>query len=179
MKQKLLASLIFTLASLISSGQTDTSNIPKPPTEKLKVLEPYFGNYALTGNYGNLKWSGTMEVKPIIKGWYVEWIILVKSEANKIDREFHMMITWDDQINKYRVWWFQTTPQFPELDLKIEGSDIIVEAKYKTPDGETRINYNRYSMPNKDQIKTVTEIHSVDGKKIKDIGVSFANRIKQ
>ena len=95
MKKQLILFLLSFLITHLLLGQTDPNNVPKPPIEKLKIFEPYFGNYKHTMNYAGMDWSGTMEIKPIIKGWYVDWTILTKSADNKIDREYHMLVTYD------------------------------------------------------------------------------------
>lgn len=177
---KILFLILCCFAAFLSFGQTDPNT--KPPTEKLKVFEPYFGKYEQTMNYAGRKWSGTMEIKPIIKGWYVDWTILTKSEDNKIDREYHMLVTYDTTINKYRIWRFETLPpNNNEISLSTKGTDIIVEMKVPHldgPNGPPVIFYNRYSKPASDQIKIVTEFHSIDGKVLEEIGVTTATKIK-
>ena len=130
-------------------------------------------------NYAGMDWSGTMEIKPIIKGWYVDWTILTKSADNKIDREYHMLVTYDTTVNTYRVWRFETLPPNKnEISLSTEGADIIVEMKVKGPKGQPAIFYNRYSKPTNDEIKVVTELRSPDGKVLQLIGVTTATRVR-
>ena len=165
-----------------SFGQTNPNNIPKPPTAKLKIYEPFIGRYNMTSDYGGLKFNGTIEIKPVIKGWYVEQTILVKSEDSKIDREFRMMVTYDSVQSKYRVWRFETLPVIPfETTLRTEGSDIILEMTVPPlkEGGPQEIIYNRYSMVSKDQMKILSEVRSLDGKVIEHVGVSNATRIQQ
>jgi hypothetical protein len=174
--------LMICLTASKSFGQTNPNNIPKPPTAKLKIYEPFFGRYNMTSEYGRLKFNGTIEIKPVIKGWYVEQTILVKSEDNKIDREFRMMITYDSAQSKYRVWRFETLPVIPfETTLRTEGSDIILEMQVPPmkEGGPQEIIYNRYSMVSKDQMKILSEVRSLDGKVIEQVGVSSATRIQQ
>ncbi|MDQ6888722.1 MAG: hypothetical protein M3Z56_00370 [Bacteroidota bacterium] len=61
MKQRTLLTAITCLITFISFGQIDPNNVPKPPTEKLKIFAPYFGTYRQTMNYAGIKWNGTME----------------------------------------------------------------------------------------------------------------------
>ncbi len=181
MKQRILLIAISCLVTFISSGQTNPNNVPKPPSEKLKIFAPYFGKYNQTMTYAGLNWNGTMEIKPIIKDWYVDWTILTTSEDNKIDREYHMLVTYDTTMNKYRVWRFETLPpDNNEIILSTEGTDIIIEMKLPPggPNNQPAIFYNRYSKPSNDEIKIVTEIHSLDGKVIQQIGITKATRIK-
>lgn len=180
MKALIIILLVVPMTTL-SWGQTDPDRVPKPPTEKLKIFEPYFGRYEHTMEYAGLRFKGTMEVSPIIKGWYVDWTILTKSEDGKIDREYHMLVTWDEALNKYRVWRFETTPHdipSDSISLRTEGTDIIVEAKVTAPNGDPAIFYNRYSMPEKDQIKIITEGRDLEGQTMRHIGTTTANRIR-
>jgi hypothetical protein len=179
MKKQLILFLLSFLITHLLLGQTDPNNIPKPPIEKLKIFEPYFGNYKHTMNYAGMDWSGTMEIKPIIKGWYVDWTILTKSADNKIDREYHMLVTYDTAMNKYRIWRFETMPpNNNEISLSTDGTDIIIEMKVQGPNGRQGIFYNRYSKPTTDEIKVVTELRSTEGKVLQPIGVTTATRIK-
>lgn len=181
MKSNLFLILILVPVTTLCWGQTDPDNVPKPPTEKLKIFEPYFGSYEHTMEYGGLKFKGTMEVKPIIKGWYVDWTILTKTEDEKIDREYHMLVTWDDAQNKYRVWRFETTPHeidSDDISLRTEGTDIIVEAKVIAPNGNPAIFYNRYTMPDKNQVEIITEGRNLEGQKMVHIGTTTATRIE-
>jgi hypothetical protein len=171
---------IFCLLTLTAFTQTNPNRIPKPPTEKLKIYEPFFGKYEMTSEYAGLKFNGTIEIKPVIKGWYVEQTILVKSSDNRIDREFRMMVTYDTVQNKYRVWRFETLPPAPsETTLRTEGADIILEAKIPAlkEGGQPEIFYNRYMMVTKDSMKIISEIRSLDGKVLENVGVSTATRI--
>ena len=177
MKAKLVLILFLVPIATFSWAQTDPDNVPKPPTERLKIFEPYFGNYEHTMEYAGMKFKGT----PIIKGWYVDWTILTKSEDGKIDREYHMLVTWDEALKKYRVWRFETTPHNINSDaisLRTEGNDIIVEAKVIAPNGNPAILYNRYTMPDKDQITIITEGRNLEGKTMTHIGTTTAKRIK-
>jgi len=176
-----LALLLVCLASTKSFSQTDPNNIPKPPAAKLKIYEPFFGKYNMTSDYGGLKFNGTIEIKPVIKGWYVQQTILVKSQDGKIDREFRMMVTYDSSQQKYRVWRFETLPPAPvETSLRTEGKDIILEMQIPPmkEGGEPEIFFNRYSMVSKQKMKITSEVHSLDGKVIEQVGVSYATRIK-
>ncbi len=180
MTQRISLMAICCFITFISWGQTDPNNVPKPPTEKLKIFEPYFGKYNQTMLYAGIKFSGTMEIKPAIKGWYVDWTILTKSEDNKIDREFRMMVTYDSTLNKYLAWGFETLPHLNwECTISTEGTDLIIEwlipAKGDKP---ARILYDRRSKPSADEIKIVTELHSLDGKLLRQVGVTTATRIK-
>ncbi len=172
-----------TIVSLpLKKNDTSAWEHHKPPTEKLQIFAPYFGKYKQTMTYAGIKWSGTMEIKPIIKGWYVDWTIFTKSEDNKIDREYHMLVTYDTILSKYRVWRFETMPQkdFP-ITLSTEGKDIIIEMTFPPEEelkGESPIFYNRYSKPTKDEIKIVTEFRLKDGKVLEHIGTTTATRME-
>ncbi|RYZ31092.1 MAG: hypothetical protein EOO10_00350 [Chitinophagaceae bacterium] len=177
MNKKTFLIVIICFTAFLSYGQLP---LPKLTEEKLKIFEPYFGKYKQTMDYGGKKWSGTMEIKKIIKGWYVDWTILTKSEDNTIDREYHMMVTYDTAMNKYRVWRFETGANWNDYPITVstEGTDIIVALQFPQEDS-SEIFYNRYSKPSKDEIKIVTELHSKEGKVLRKIGITTATRIKQ
>lgn len=63
----------------VSLGQTNPQNVPQPPSVELQKFEPFLGNYEVSGDYTNLPWAGTLELKKVIKGWYIEQIIRIKS----------------------------------------------------------------------------------------------------
>lgn len=174
--------LLMTCITITKSfGQTDPNNVPKPPISKLKIYEPFFGKYKMTSDYGGARFNGTIEVKPVIKGWYVEQTILIKSSDNKINREFRMMVTYDSLQQKYRVWRFETLPPAPfETTLRTEGADIILEMQIPPmkEGGQQEVFYNRYTMVSKNHMKIISEARTIDGKLIEHIGVSNATRIK-
>jgi len=178
MNKNILLIVICCFGALLSNGQLP---VPKLTKEKLKIFEPFFGKYKHTMTYTGIKWSGTMEIKPIIKGWYVDWTIFTKSQDNKIDREYHMLVTYDTAMNKYRVWRFETLPHNDnEITVSTDGADIIVDMKVpplKAGDPD-EIFSNRYSKPSNNQIKIVSEFHSLDGKVTEHIGVTNAAKIK-
>jgi len=176
MKKKTFLVVISCLTTFLSYGQLP---LPKLTEEKLKIFEPYYGKYQQTMTYGGIKWAGTMEVKTIIKGWYVDWTILTKSLDNIVDREYHMLVTYDTVLSKYRVWRFETAQHWDyPITVSSEGTDIILSLQFPPEEG-SEIFYNRYSKPGKDEIKIVTELHSKEGKLLKSIGITTATRIKQ
>ena len=178
MIKKLFITLLFASIGLVAISQSNTANPPVLLVEKLKIFEPYFGKYQHTMDYAGTKWKGTMEVNPIIKGWYVDWTIYTRSEDNKFDREYHMLVTYDTVKNKYRVWRFETTPPAEaEPTLRTEGTDIIVEMNL-TRNGSVVNFYNRYILDGKDGVKIITESRTPEGQKIRDIGVTLGRRIK-
>src|SRR5216683_6884643 len=81
-----------TICPGVCFAQTDPNNVPQPPTAQLRKFDPFLGKYQVSGDFANLPWSGTLEFKPAIKGWYIEQVILVKTEG--IDREFRILATW-------------------------------------------------------------------------------------
>jgi len=78
-------------SSAICFSQTDPNNLPQPPVEELKKFQPFLGRYQhKNADFAELKWTGTMEIKKSIKGWYVEWIILNRTKG--IDRELKVLM---------------------------------------------------------------------------------------
>src|SRR6266581_3220189 len=101
------------ICSVVCFAQTDPKNVPQPPpTAELKKFDPFLGKYQVSGEFANLPWAGTLELKKAIKGWYIEQVILVKTEG--IDREFRIFTTGDKNVHKYRLWGFQTLPIMPD-----------------------------------------------------------------
>jgi hypothetical protein len=156
----------------VCPAQIDPNNVPKPPTAELKKFEPFLGKYNQTMDYAARKWSGTLEIKPAIKGWYVERIILTKTEG--IDREFHSMFTYDTTLKRYRIWRFETLP--PEKNegvVRFEGDELIEEYEF-APGGIFR---NRTTMVNSGELRIISELQDASGR-VRRIGVTTAKRMK-
>ena len=142
----------------ICFSQTDPAHVPKPPTAELQKFEPFLGKYAVSGDFANLDWTGTLELAVAIKGWYVEQTILVKSKG--IDREFRMLVTWDKAAQKYRAWRFQTLPvdKENEAEFRFEGDEMITEWAFTRQDGTRGAARNRYKFASKDTIEIVSTV---------------------
>ena len=157
--------------------QTDTRNVPKPPTAELEKFRPYFGLYEHTGDFAGLEWNGTLEIIPAVKGWYVEWVINTH-HAQAIDRQLRMFITWDRTLEKYRIWRFETlNPQPPEAaegEARFDGDQLVMEWHWKDRDGEPGIYRNRVSI-NGPELVIVTEFERASGR-IQELGVLRARR---
>ena len=39
------------------------------PTDELKKFDPFLGKYNVSGDFANLQWAGTLELKRVVKGW--------------------------------------------------------------------------------------------------------------
>lgn len=158
-------------------AQTDARDVPKPPTAELEKFRPYFGLYELTGDFAGLEWSGTLEISPAVKGWYVEWLIDIH-HGQAIDRQLRMLITWDPTLEKYRVWRFETlNPQPPEAaegEARFDGDQLVMEWHSKAPDGQPGLFRNRVSI-NGPELVIVTEGETANGR-IHEIGVTRARR---
>src|SRR5271165_4836524 len=96
----------FSICSGVIFAQTDPQNVPQPPPAELKKFDPFLGKYQVSGDFANLPWTGTIELKKAIKGWYIEKIILVKTEG--IDRELHICHLGQERSNDRRCGLFQT-----------------------------------------------------------------------
>ncbi len=166
------------LGTFSAMAQVNPNNVPKPPADELKKFEPFLGKYDQTMDYAGLKWSGTLEFKPAIKGWYIERIILTKTDDGKIDREYRSMITYDKNLKDYRVWGFETLPpNYVEHTIRFEGNDFIEEWEVKMRDGSKSTHRSRFTMTDKDELRILTENQDATGK-IKQIGVTRAKRVK-
>lgn len=106
-----VCTLALAVGAAEARAQTDPENLPEPPVEQLAKLQPFVGLYVHTDQYweGVGPWTGTLEVGPAVKGWYVEFVINTHYET--IDRQLRMIMTWDEQLQHYRVWRFSTVPQ--------------------------------------------------------------------
>jgi hypothetical protein len=87
-----------------------------PPAE-LGRFAPFLGSYTAAVDWPsrNLKWEGSLELASTIKGWYVE-SNLIKETAGP-HRHWRLLITWDPNQKKYRVWRFETSPPRPQLEV--------------------------------------------------------------
>ena len=160
-------------------AQTDPKNVPQPPKAELNRFEPFLGKYAVTpSEYAGRKWTGTIEIKSAVKGWYIEWTNLVKTEG--IDRELRMLMTWDKNANKYRIWRFETVDPSAqnEGEVRFEGSELIMEWKGTKPDGSPAIFSNRCAMKSKDELQMITESNRRPGNaNVVRIGVTTGKRL--
>ena len=162
-----------------ASAQMDPQNVPKPPTAELAKLRPFLGLYEQTMDFAGLAWSGTLEVSPAVKGWYVEWVINTHHEQ-KIDRQLRMLMTWDRRLHKYRVWRFSTVDaeEGNEGEARFEGNELIMEWQTRDPRTAERVpaHYrNRITMKGPDELVIVTEGQRAGGK-VEQIGITKARR---
>jgi hypothetical protein len=175
------------LALLPAAGSAqgpDTTALAVPPVEQLAKLSPYFGSYKHDANDGN-EWMGagpfrgTLDVGPAVKGWYVEWVI--NTHYGPIDRQLRMLVTWDDQLGRYRVWGFDTNPQTPpgtvEGEGSIRGDEFVMEWKEsRGPRGERGTFRNRVRMNGPNALVIVSEVELESGETMQ-LGVWRNNRI--
>ena len=165
---------IFMALSAVSLGQTNPQNVPQPPSVELQKFEPFLGKYEVSGDYANLPWAGTLELKKVIKGWYIEQIILIKSPG--IDREFWVLATWDKNAQKYRLWGFQTLPSQIEGNVRFEDDEMITEFTYPAADGQKATSTNRYKFVGNDEL-LVTSYRQVGNGPVEKIGTLTGKRI--
>jgi hypothetical protein len=165
-----------TICPGVCFAQTDPNNVPQPPTAELRKFDPFLGKYQVSGDFANLPWSGTLEFKPAIKGWYIEQVILVKTEG--IDREFRILATWDKNVQKYRLWGFQTLPIMPDNggEIRFEGDEMITEWVSVRPDGSQVKSSNRYRFVSKDELEVLSYRQVGNGPKA-DIGFLKGKRM--
>ena len=174
----LLMLLTILLCAFSATAQTDPNNVPKPPAAELSKFEPFLGRYNQTMDYAGLKFSGTLEIKTAVKGWYIERIILTKTDDGKIDREYRSMVTFDKRLKSYRIWRFETVPPTNnEMTGRFEGNEFIDELEFKNRDGSKGLFRNRHTMTNKDELRIVTESQDATGK-VTPIGETIAKRVK-
>lgn len=180
MKQFII--FLLTLMTLGSKtfAQIDRNNFPRQSLAELKKFNPYLGKYTVTCDWMGAKSTGTFEWKPAIKNWYLESTIQLQDEEKKMDRELRIMTTWDAELQKYRLWRFQTTPHSPpdqlEGEARFVNDELVQEWKFKDEKGEF-IFRNRLKMTSPDKLLIISEEEEGEPKKIKQIGVTIGTRI--
>lgn len=172
-----ITALAVMLFAQVAYAQVGPSRIPEPPTDALARFQPFFGTYTVSGNYFGQEWRGTLDVRPAVKGWYVEWEINVHS--GPIDRQLRMLMTWDMKSEQYRIWRFETLPPEPSDRAEgsgwFEGDEFVMEWVMPAPDGEPGIFRNRVQMETADILVMVSEGERASGD-IQRIGVTTARR---
>jgi hypothetical protein len=163
----------------LAHAQVDPNDIPEPPTAELMRLQPFLGSYGVTGTYFDQEWAGSLDLRPVVKGWFVEWEINVHS--GPIDRQLRMLITWDRQTEEYRIWRFETSPPAPRDQVegtgRFEGGDFVMEWKMPTPDGAPGVFRNRLRLEGSDKLVIVSEGERANGQGgVVRIGVTTARR---
>ena len=169
---------LVTCASL-ARAQSDPDRIPNPPSAGLARLQPFFGSFAVTGHYFGQDWAGSLDIRPAIKGWYVEWEYNVHS--GPIDRTLRMMLTWDADIGAYRIWRFETSPPAPrersEGTGRFVGDEFVMEWREPAPDGTPGTFRNRTRAFGRDSVVTVSEGIPDNGSgRVVPIGVTTGRR---
>lgn len=164
----------FVAICTVSLAQTNARNLPQPPSVELQRFEPFLGKYKVSGDYAKLPWVGTLELKTVIKGWYIEQIIQITSPG--INREFWVLATWDKDSQKYRLWGFQTLPSQVAGDVRFEGDEMITEFTYPGPDGQKATSTNRYKFDGKDEL-LVTSYRQIGNGSVEKIGTLTGTRI--
>ena len=174
-----LASLI--VFSGVAWAQSDPRNVPKPPAEELAKFRPYLGMYEHTMEWMGLPFSGTLEVKPAVMGWYVEWIIHTHHQQ-AIDRENRLIMTWDRNLKKYRAWRFETLdplpPEVAEGEVRFTGEEMIMEWKGPAePFRGMAVKFyrNRIRLTGKDELEIITDMEGRNGE-VRRLGVTRAKR---
>lgn len=158
----ILCLLAMTVAVAEARAQTDPENAPNPPVEQLGKLQPFVGLYVHTDQYweGVGPWAGTLEVGPAVKGWYVEFVVNTHYET--IDRQHRMIMTWDEVLQRYRVWRFNTLPPPPpgsvEGEARFVGDTLVMEWNMRSPDGRRGTLRNRVFMNGPDELVIISEV---------------------
>ncbi|MDX1394829.1 MAG: hypothetical protein R3195_10570 [Gemmatimonadota bacterium] len=163
-KRIVLVSAVLLLGAVRpGAAQLDPDNVPRPPAERLAALESFFGSFEHSGQYyaGLGPWEGTVDVGTAVKGWYVE--LVINTVFGPIDRQLRMLVTWDQELGRYRVWRFETSPQMPpgtvEAEGWFEGHAFIMEWRdTRGPDGGRGIFRNTFTMEGPDELVVVTRV---------------------
>ena len=162
----LVVFLLFVASSPLVFGQT-SANDPRrvKPAAELERLHQFLGSYTTTMDMKGRKLPGTMEVKTVVGGWYVERINYSKSDDGTVDSEIRSLITWDPAERHYRIWRFvQLTPQKKHDGIGRFVDDAFVEEfEFEGTGKGNQILRNRITMPSKNEMRIVNEIQSADG----------------
>ena len=171
---RLSSTLSLALAVLVTpaSAQIDTTNIPAPPLAQLARLEQFHGSYEHAGQFfaGIGPFAGTLLVRPVINGWYVEWVI--ETHHGPIDRELRLLTTWDERMKTYRTWRFESLPQSPRGTVEgrgwFEGSEFVVEwSDAEGPEGQHGSFRDRFRLDGPNELVIVTDVQPDGGKPIR------------
>ena len=165
---------------LTQDAKRDSNTRATPPTDALAPFEPFIGLYEFAGEWEGAPYRGTLEVKPAVKGWYVEWVINVHSVRESdppIDRQLRMLTSWDRFAEQYRIWRFETNN--PVLmgggKARFDGDAFIMEWRTPGPDGERGTFRNRVFLKSPDEIVIVSEGERDSGE-VEQIGVGTGKR---
>jgi hypothetical protein len=155
-------------ASICLAQDTSKNVRGASPPPELKRFEPFLGHYKAAVDWPsrNLKWEGSLEIAQAIKGWYIE-SNLIKETAGP-HRHWRMLMTWDGNQKKYRVWRFETNPPFAELEgvIKFEGDNEWYAEWQNFPQPLGKATYfSRFRLKNKEELDIITEILYADGKR--------------
>lgn len=124
MKTSLVLSAFLALCTSTLS-QTNVKGVPQPPSAELQKFESFSGKYEVSGDYANLPWTGTLELKKAIKTWYVEPIIQVNLPG--IDREFRVLTPLDSSA----------IHDMPTDSAESELRNLMAERRKASVEGDT------------------------------------------
>ncbi len=151
-----------------------------PPPE-LKRFEPFLGRYstALDWPSGNFKWEGSFELAYAIKGWYIESNLIKESAGHHL--HWRLLIAWDTNEKKYRVWRFETATPLPALEgiIRFE-SDNEWYAEWQNfllPGGKRVTYFSRFRLKSKDELEIESQALDAAGRRI-HLGVLTYKRKK-
>lgn len=151
MKTTFFAAASLSLLSAMAAAQAGPP--PKEVADQLKKLAPYLGEYTVNMNWQGIESTGKSVWQLDIEGWIVKvQFLLTDTEGNK--RENRLLITYDADMKKFRIWRFETMGILPEPEgtIRFEGTDLITEWNMTNPYGVKGIYQNviRLKGPNKD-----------------------------
>ena len=179
MKFSFLFAAILLLSTVLFAQQDSTDPRRIKPTEQLERLKRYIGEFSLIMDQSNRKLTGMIKTEFVVKGWYIERTITSKTDDGTIDSEIRCLITWDPNINRYRIWRFVPLSPIAKHDGVgwFDGDTFIEEYEFDPSDTKRKLLRNRITMTNADEIKIVNEIEDNTGK-ISIRGIITAKRLK-
>ena len=170
---------VMLLAAQATAQTTSVDPRRAPPTEQLRRLAPFLGEYTTTMEQTGRTLSGKMDLKLVVNGFYIERTNLSATPDGKIDSEIRSMITWDPTLGKYRIWRFVALAPQRQHDgvAWFDGDTFIEEYPIEGSPSGQRLLRNRITMPSANEMRIVNEIDYVNGK-TSVRGVITAKRIK-
>ena len=177
---RLLIAVLIAALAIQASAQTPADDPRRvKPTAAMARLNHFVGNYVTVMERKGKSLQGTMEIKPVVGGWYLERTNYTRSENGEIDSEIRSLITWDPERGHYRIWRFvQLTPQDRHDGVgRFEGEEFIEEYPIERSSGPGRLLRNRITMTSRNEMRIVSEVEHADGK-VAQRGVIIATRVK-
>lgn len=182
MNKLFVTACFFMICVVVCTAQQEAKNwTGQSAPAELKRFDAFLGRYEAAVDWpsSNLKWNGSFEIAPVIKGWYIETNLIKESDGPH--RHWRLVITWDQKQKKYRVWRFETNTPRPSIEGTVnfdnENEWHAVWENFPVAGGRLVTQFSRFRLKNKDELHIVTDNIDAAGKK-EDLGVVVCRRKK-